>query len=230
MCPPSTPINAAILPSFRASRTSAAVVAKTMSVECLRTCSRTASICTSARSTASRPVTLLGIQMEKKIALRFPSRMRGMSMLPVALRVGAFLNSSRPHDCRDPLALVHRSRGMHIEETHLANDRCAHELVVLIHLRANLQAVPARDAIRKRIPFFLLFRRHSRPFAEIVGAVNGNPRFHAFQAFKHELPVDGQIAHQRGLGHRLDSYRLFVVIHVRLTRHSRFPLDLHRKG
>ena len=87
MCPPSTPISAAILPSFRASRTSAAVVAKTMSVECLRTCSRTASICTSARSTASGPVTLLGIQMEKKIALRFPSRMRGMSMLPVALRV-----------------------------------------------------------------------------------------------------------------------------------------------
>src|SRR6266704_3510790 len=30
----------------------------------------------SARLTASKPVILLGIQMEKKIALRFPSRMR----------------------------------------------------------------------------------------------------------------------------------------------------------
>src|SRR5713101_880880 len=40
----------------------------------------------SARLTASKPVILLGIQMEKKIALRFPSRMRGMSMLPFALR------------------------------------------------------------------------------------------------------------------------------------------------
>src|SRR5882724_4288037 len=85
--PPSTPMSAAILPCLRASRISAAVVARTISFGCLRTCSRTASIWTSARSTASGPVTLLGIQMEKKIALRLPSRMRGMSMLPVELRV-----------------------------------------------------------------------------------------------------------------------------------------------
>src|SRR6266850_7642802 len=39
-----------------------------------------------ARLTASGPVILPGIQMEKKIAPRLPSRMRGMSMLPVALR------------------------------------------------------------------------------------------------------------------------------------------------
>src|SRR2546421_12948256 len=39
-----------------------------------------------ARLTATGPVILLGIQMEKKIAPRLPSRMRGMSMLPVALR------------------------------------------------------------------------------------------------------------------------------------------------
>src|SRR6266403_2861303 len=86
MWPPSTPMSAAILPCLRASRISAAVVARTTSFGCLRTCSRTASICTSARSTASGPVTLLGIQMEKKIALRLPSRIRGMSMLPVELR------------------------------------------------------------------------------------------------------------------------------------------------
>src|SRR5258708_3282909 len=80
-------MSAAILPCLRASRISAAVVARTISFGCLRTCSRTAPIWTSARSTASGPVTLLGIQMEKKIALRLPSRMRGMSMLPAELRV-----------------------------------------------------------------------------------------------------------------------------------------------
>src|SRR6266850_1504393 len=85
--PPSTPMSAAILPCLRASRISAVVVARTISFGCLRTCSRTASIWTSARSTASGPVTLLGIQMEKKIALRLPSRMRGRSMLPVEPRV-----------------------------------------------------------------------------------------------------------------------------------------------
>src|SRR6266478_6509770 len=87
MWPPSTPMSAAILPCLCASRISAAVVARARSLGCLRTCSRTPSIWTSARLTASKPVILLGIQMEKKIALRFPSRMRGMSMLPVALRV-----------------------------------------------------------------------------------------------------------------------------------------------
>src|ERR1700716_3984149 len=30
------------------------------------------------------------------------------------LRVGAFLNSARPHQCRKPLAFIHRSRGVHI--------------------------------------------------------------------------------------------------------------------
>src|SRR6267143_4772214 len=87
MWPPSTPMSAAILPCLCASRTSAAVVASIKSPGCLRTCSRTASICTRARSTASGPVILLGIHMEKKIALRLPSRMRGISMLPVELRV-----------------------------------------------------------------------------------------------------------------------------------------------
>src|SRR6266478_7729281 len=86
MCPPSTPISAAIFPCLRAPRTSAAVVASVISFGCLRTCSRTASICAMARSTASGPVILLGIQMEKKIAPRPPSFIRGISMLPVALR------------------------------------------------------------------------------------------------------------------------------------------------
>src|SRR6266849_7610176 len=39
-----------------------------------------------ARLTASGPVILLGIQMEKKIAPSPPSFMRGISMLPVELR------------------------------------------------------------------------------------------------------------------------------------------------
>src|SRR5258708_9884091 len=86
MCPPSTPISAAIFPCLRASRTSAAVVASVISFGCLRTCSRTASICVMAGSTASGSVTLLGIQIEKKIAPSPPSFMRGTSMPPLELR------------------------------------------------------------------------------------------------------------------------------------------------
>src|SRR5712671_1498900 len=86
MCPPSTPISAAILPCLRASRISPVVVTRTISRGCRRTCSRTASIWSIACLTASGPVILLGIQIEKKIAPSPPSFIRGISMLPVALR------------------------------------------------------------------------------------------------------------------------------------------------
>src|SRR5260370_2086283 len=86
MCPPSTPISAAIFPCLRASRASAAGVAGVICFGCLRTCSRIASICVMARSTASGPVTLLGIQIEKKFEAGSPSCMGGTSMLPLELR------------------------------------------------------------------------------------------------------------------------------------------------
>src|SRR6266481_5212887 len=86
MWPPSTPISAAILPCLCASRISPAVVTRSISRGCRRTCSRTASIWSIACLTATGPVILLGIHIEKKIAPSPPSFMRGMSMLPVALR------------------------------------------------------------------------------------------------------------------------------------------------
>ena len=146
------------------------------------------------------------------------------------LRVGALLDATRTHERRKALAFIHRSRRMHVEQAHLADDGRAHELIMLIHLWANLQAVPATDAVRKRIAFFLNFGRHARAFAEIVSAINGNPSFHALQAFKHELAIDGEIAHQRKLGHRRDANGLLELIDQRRTRHARPAVDQHRAG
>src|SRR5260370_28713263 len=115
------------------------------------------------------------------------------------LRVGAFLNAAGTHDRAEPLALIHRSRGVHIEKPHLADNGRAHELIMLIHLWANFQAVSATDAVRKRIALFLNFGRHARAFAKIVSAVDGNPGLHALEAFEHELAIDGEITHQRKL-------------------------------
>src|SRR5216684_5514556 len=141
------------------------------------------------------------------------------------LRVGAFLDAAGTHERAEPLALVHRSRGMHVEEAHLADDGRAHELIMLIHLRANLEAVPTCNAIRKRIALFLNFWGNARAFAEIVSAVDGNPGLHALEAFKHELPVNREIAHQRKLRHRLDSNGLFKLIDKRRTRHARLAVN-----
>ena len=115
------------------------------------------------------------------------------------LRIGAFLNAAGAHQRLQALALIHRARGVHVEETHLADDSGTHELIVLVHLWTDFKAVTASDAIRKRIPFFLNFGRHARALAEVVGAINGDPGFHALEAFKHKLPVDSKIAHERKL-------------------------------
>src|SRR5256886_3870267 len=77
------------------------------------------------------------------------------------LRVGAFLYAARTHESRKALAFIHRSRGVHVEQAHLADNGCAHELIMLIHLRANLQAVPASDAVRERIALLLDLDRKS---------------------------------------------------------------------
>src|ERR1700674_2879617 len=148
--------------------------------------------------------------------------------LHAVLRVGAFLDAAGSHERAEPFALIHCARRVHIEKAHLADDGRAYELIMAIHLRADLEAVPASDAIRKRIAFFLNFRRYARAFAEIVSAIDGNPRLHALEALKHKLAVDREVAHQRKLGHRLDSNWLLKLIHQRRTSHARFSIDQHR--
>ena len=76
---------------------SSAVVASARSFGNRAGSSRTASIWSSARFTASGPVTVPEIQIEKKIALRPPSRMRGISIEPSAWRTprSNFGSSSR---------------------------------------------------------------------------------------------------------------------------------------
>src|SRR6266852_8469305 len=144
------------------------------------------------------------------------------------LRVSAFLDAPGTHERTKPFTLVHRSSRVQIEESHLADNRRTHELIILIYLRANFQAVPTSDAVRKRVAFFLNFRGHARALAKIVSAIDGNPCLHAFQTLKHKLPIHREIAHQRKFRHRFDSNRLLKLIHKRRASHPRFPIDQHR--
>src|SRR6266850_870449 len=79
---------------------------------------------------------------------RFRQRNAFGTRMHAILRVSAILNAAGTHNCRKALALVHCSCRVHVEQPHLADDRRSHELAVLIHLRANFQAVSATDAIR----------------------------------------------------------------------------------
>src|SRR6266702_636334 len=147
--------------------------------------------------------------------------------MDAVLRVGALLDAAGPHQRFEALALIHRARGVHIEEPHLADDGRAHKLIVFIHLRAYLEAASAADAVRQRIAFLLNFRRYARAFAEIVSAVNGNPRFHALQAFEHELAIDGELAHQGKFRERRDAVGPLELIHVSRAGHAGFAVDKH---
>src|ERR1700674_1683074 len=115
--------------------------------------------------------------------------------MDAVLRVGTILDATGTHNRRKAFAFVHGSCWMHIEQAHLTDDGRSDELAVLIHLWANFQAVSATNAIRKRIPLLLNLRGNTRPFAQIVSPVDRNPRFHALQAFEHELAIHGKIAH-----------------------------------
>src|SRR5579863_9359868 len=74
------------------------------------------------------------------------------------LRVGTIFDAAISHRGLQTLFGMHRAGGMHVEKPHLTENRGAHEFAVLVDLRADLEAAAARDAVRKRIRLFLLFR------------------------------------------------------------------------
>src|SRR5258706_1070175 len=141
------------------------------------------------------------------------------------LRVGAILNATGAYNRRKALTLVNGSRRVHVEQAHLADDRRSNELAVFIHLRTNFQAVSATDAVRKWVALLLNLRRNTRPFSQVVSAIDGDPCFHALQAFEHELAIHRKIAHQRKFRHWLDSNGLVELAHQGGTGHARLPVD-----
>src|SRR6266478_9621162 len=125
---------------------------------------------------------------------------------------------------------VHRSSGVHVEKAHLVDDCGTDEISggSAGNLWTNFQTIAAGDAGGKLVRFFLSFRSDARPLAEIVSAVDGNPRFDAFQALKHELPVNSEIADYGKFRHRLQPNRLLQFINQRRTSHACFAVDEHR--
>src|SRR5713226_875657 len=102
------------------------------------------------------------------VAVHFGDGLRQRDALRASVHavlcVRAFLDAAGTHERAESLALIHRARWVHIEKAHLADDGRAHELILVVHLRANLEAVPARNTIRKRIALFLNLGRHARAF------------------------------------------------------------------
>src|SRR5258708_17633713 len=122
--------------------------------------------------------------------------------LNAILRVPAFLDPAIAHQSREAFALQRFARGMRVEQPHLRNGGRAYESCVFVELRAGLHAAATRDAAGNGIGLLLLFRGHARPGAEVVRAVDRNPRFDGFAVFAEHAAVGGQIANDVRLGER----------------------------
>jgi hypothetical protein len=150
--------------------------------------------------------------------------------LDTVLSVGTFLDAAMSEESLQAFPSVHGTGGMHVEEANLTDDGRADEIVVGVHLRAYLETRTARDATGQRVTLFLDLRGDARAFAEIVGAVDGDPSFDALEGFEHELAIDGEVANDGKLGHRLDTNGLFELIDQSGAGHANLAIDNHRAG
>ena len=132
--------------------------------------------------------------------------------LDAVLRVAAFLNAAVAHQRRETLALQLFACGMRVEQPHLRDGGRAHEAGLFVELRAGLHAAAAGDAAGKRISRFLLFRRHARAGAEVVGAIDRNPGLDDFQILEEHAAIDSQIADDGKFGERLELNRLLEIV------------------
>src|SRR5207244_11441781 len=108
--------------------------------------------------------------------------------------------------------------GMIVKPTDLADDGGANEMIGRGVLRARLQAAATRDAAGERIGDLLLLLLNRRPGAQVVCAVDRNPRLGALEVVEQPLAVDEQVAHQRELAYRFQRDRLLKLVDQRRAR------------
>jgi hypothetical protein len=147
--------------------------------------------------------------------------------LHAVLRVAAFLDAAVSHEGREALALEGCAGRMRIEQAHLRDRGCSNESRALGELRTGLHAATARDATRERVGRLLRFGRLTRAGAEVVGAVDRNPRFDLFQVLEEHAAVDGEIAHDGELREWLELDGLIEMIEQRRAGHPSFAIDDH---
>ena len=112
-------------------------------------------------------------------------------------------------------ALERLARGVRIEQPHLRDGRCPDKAGIFVKLRAGFHAATARDAAGERVGRLLLFWRNARASAEVVTAVDRDPRLHSLEILEDHVAIGRQIAHNGELRKRFQPDRLLQVIRSR---------------
>lgn len=142
----------------------------------------------------------------------------------------ATLNAALFHESVETRGGVHGSCGVGVEQANLGNGGRTYEVTVVIDLGAGFEAAAAGHAFAELIHFFADFFGHARTFAKVVGAVNGDPSFDAFEVVKHGLSVHDEIADDGKLFERFENDGVGKFIHEGRTCLARHPVDVHGAG
>src|SRR5262249_14170865 len=91
---------------------------------------------------------------------------------------------------------MHSAGRVHVEKAHLAYDGGAHEIAGTFarELREGFEKAAGGEGGGKLGRFCLRVRWHARPLAEIISAVDGDPRFDALETVEHEVAIYSEIA------------------------------------
>ena len=122
------------------------------------------------------------------------------------------------------------SRGVHVEESRLADRSRAKEITVFRILRTSLHTASAGHALRELVRGLLVVRRNALPWAKIVVAVDRNPRLQLLECVKHPGAIHDQIPDHRELAHRLNNNGLLQSVDESTARLPHLSVDAHRAG
>src|SRR5262245_4460412 len=113
----------------------------------------------SARKQVAQP---LERRLTPDLADRVGQRNLLRARLDAVLRVAAVRDAARLHERRESLVRAHLAGRIHVEEERLPDRRGADEAAVTPHLRADLEAATARDALVEAVHELLLRRGDAR--------------------------------------------------------------------
>src|SRR5262245_8131364 len=184
--------------------------------------------CTRARSPAEQPLEPQQRGLPAQLAERLGERDVLGAHLHAQLRVPAVHEPAPAHDRVQPLVRVHAPGRVAVEEPHLRERRGPDELGLLVVLRAHLHAAAAGHAARERVAHLLLGGREARPGAEVVRAVDGDPRLDALESVEHRRAVHLEVPDDGELGERLERDRsLAERVHEHGARLARLTVHEH---
>src|SRR4030095_8784745 len=108
--------------------------------------------------------------------------------LDAILSVSAVGDAVFTHQAVKSFIAIHFAGGMHVEKTNLS-DRLRPDVLIIVVLRACLKTTAAGHTARIGVALLHFVLIHSRPWPQVVSAIQLDPCVHLFQVIKHPRTI-----------------------------------------